>query len=661
MVIYQALHGYEQGHNKLASSINLTLKNDNLMRVMSDWTGFVGLTKEDSSYITCYPLPDGDYYVIAKTWYAEEMPRPGCVWTHSLILDLSKVDDTLDFRILQRYFKRPKQSNYQDYFKTIIDTGKAIINENKENVEESLSIGQIEFLLYNLANRKNIQLRIEKVNSFYQNLCLGIIQYLPIDILKDLSFCTGTDYNSNIDSRSFNLSFNYKTPELLSAVHYSEDSSYEVDAGVHYWANSVKEQNGDDKLVKIFSYDIKDSVYDFWITGWLLSTLDNVKLNINNIKYKDILSLIAAAYPNKSQGKFTKEVFLNYRIASLYVNNKEYCSILCTSLKDSIVDWRKLKLDSYILSYLNDFDKQVDFMNYLINYVDVNEIGKEVLKKESFQFSDEELMLIAKDNWNVFEVILNYNHSILQKNWWIELDREELAHIVPLLFEYLDINFTSWNKLLAKCIRDSVACKDEYAKKIYINSTDAATIVLNYIYEVNYKNIIHGFLSSLLEDTNGILEWLKQTPQINSNITFFIIDNLNPQNSKIVNFGSTAWQSFYDFDKNGPCIISYYIFELLLSLNWKDNLSLKMLKTSFYNVYNALAHSKLELPQIEQLSSYMAELPIWQSWDNCKKLCRGTVKRLKELGYKKSTVKNLTLSEDVNKELMKAWRKLEKK
>lgn len=657
MIINQVLHGYDNGHNKLASSINLSLEDDNVMRVMSDWTGFTGLTENDDSYITCYTLPVSGLYVIAKTWYAKEMPRPGCVWTHSLIINLEKTDDTLDFRELPQLFVRPHKGDYQSYFR-IISNGD---EKNKEMRKTHFDINQIESLIYDIVNKKEIQYRIETTNNFYQSLCMTLIQYLPVEIIKSLSFCTGTDYKRNVNNRPFNLSFNKNSKALLSKAFYSRDNGDIVDDGVYYWSNSIVNQNEDDKLVRLFSYDIKDSSESYWLTGWLLDSLDKVKLNSEKVDYKNILSYISKIYPEKDQGSLTKEVFLSTRVANLYVSNINYCELLCTSIESSTIDWKEMELDTYIVSSLKTFNQKIDFIKVLITSDDVNEIGKEVLYREAFLFSEEELMQIAQKYWNVFGVLLNYNHTVLRNDWWTELERDKVSQIIPLLFEYSDIGFASWDKLLDRCIHSSVDCKNEQAKKIYLNSKSAPTILLNYINEFNYKKLNYGFINSLLEDINGILDWLKQSLVISINIIFFIVDNLNPQSDKVVKYGSTAWQSFYDFDKNGHCIISYYIFEFLLSLNWKDNLSLKMLKTSFYNVYNALAHSKLDLPQIEQLSSYMAELPIWQSWDNCKKLCRGTVKRLKELGYKKSTVKNLTLSDDVNKELMKAWRKLEKK
>ena len=85
MIIHQTLHGYNQGHNRLASSYPLSAQDDDKMKMLSDWSEYSN--NKDSSYITAYPLSDGKHYVVAKSWYADDMERPGCVWTHSLILD----------------------------------------------------------------------------------------------------------------------------------------------------------------------------------------------------------------------------------------------------------------------------------------------------------------------------------------------------------------------------------------------------------------------------------------------------------------------------------------------------------------------------------------------------------------------------------------------
>ena len=52
------------------------------VEILSDASGS-GKFKE---YISCFPLVDDGYYVFSKTWYADEMERPGCVWTHMLLI-----------------------------------------------------------------------------------------------------------------------------------------------------------------------------------------------------------------------------------------------------------------------------------------------------------------------------------------------------------------------------------------------------------------------------------------------------------------------------------------------------------------------------------------------------------------------------------------------
>ena len=83
--LHQTLHGYNCGHHLLASSIKLSDKSMRKMEKMSDLSGNI-MIEGFEQYYTGYYLADENYYVVACTWYASEMNRPGCVWTHSLLI-----------------------------------------------------------------------------------------------------------------------------------------------------------------------------------------------------------------------------------------------------------------------------------------------------------------------------------------------------------------------------------------------------------------------------------------------------------------------------------------------------------------------------------------------------------------------------------------------
>lgn len=96
----QTLHGYSEGHRLIEGSLKLPQSDARTMLVLSDASGS-GSRIPANGYITGYPLAESGKYVLARTWAAPEMSRPGCVWTHSLLIDfadlarLGSVDDLL--------------------------------------------------------------------------------------------------------------------------------------------------------------------------------------------------------------------------------------------------------------------------------------------------------------------------------------------------------------------------------------------------------------------------------------------------------------------------------------------------------------------------------------------------------------------------------------
>lgn len=97
----QTLHGYSEGHRLIEGSLKLPQSDARTMLVLSDASGS-GSRIPANGYITGYPLAESGKYVLARTWAASEMSRPGCVWTHSLLIDfadlarLGSVDDLLE-------------------------------------------------------------------------------------------------------------------------------------------------------------------------------------------------------------------------------------------------------------------------------------------------------------------------------------------------------------------------------------------------------------------------------------------------------------------------------------------------------------------------------------------------------------------------------------
>ena len=115
MRIHQAILGYDRGHRLLAASKGLSSISKHQLVQLSDRSLDVKSLPK-SGYLTGYPLPEDGLYVVACTWGAPEMPRPGCIWTHSLFVSFTELARLDDPRYLLPFFKRPNAIESKDEY-----------------------------------------------------------------------------------------------------------------------------------------------------------------------------------------------------------------------------------------------------------------------------------------------------------------------------------------------------------------------------------------------------------------------------------------------------------------------------------------------------------------------------------------------------------------
>jgi hypothetical protein len=133
--IHQALHGYASGHQRLSGSAQVRPRDAKTMLVLSDISG-PGVRPDEGGYLTGYPLSESGLYVLARTWAAPEMPRPGCVWTHSLLIDFADLAALTDPTALLALFLRPEADDFSPYGEALtVKTGVAARKVGSESVE----------------------------------------------------------------------------------------------------------------------------------------------------------------------------------------------------------------------------------------------------------------------------------------------------------------------------------------------------------------------------------------------------------------------------------------------------------------------------------------------------------------------------------------------
>ena len=104
--IQQALFGYRDGHHLLSTSVELNPRVRQFLANVTDSSGSENPRGFEVAF-TGIPVPETKFYALFCTWPAPEMPRPGCVWSHALLLDFEALANIPDLSILQDLCRRP--------------------------------------------------------------------------------------------------------------------------------------------------------------------------------------------------------------------------------------------------------------------------------------------------------------------------------------------------------------------------------------------------------------------------------------------------------------------------------------------------------------------------------------------------------------------------
>jgi hypothetical protein len=190
IAIQQTLHGYSEGHRLLDGSIKL---NDELSRIvlrMSDLSG-TNVVPGFEEYLTGYPLDALSLYAFAKTWYAPEMPRPGCVWTHTLFVPGDCMADIPNLEALISLFVRPQSTkHFAGYSKAIQFDAKETQNYGASSGSGiGIQVADLIETLY-LQNRENVLIGTQSSRSYEMALFKVWSQQWP-SLRKAFTFCTG--------------------------------------------------------------------------------------------------------------------------------------------------------------------------------------------------------------------------------------------------------------------------------------------------------------------------------------------------------------------------------------------------------------------------------------------------------------------------------------
>lgn len=656
MLIHQALHGYNQGHNRLACSIPLSSQDDDRMKIISDWSEYTD--NEENSYLTAYPLPDADSIVVAKSWYADEMDRPGCVWTHSLIINLSSIDDKFDFRCLLSYFRRPTVGEYEYYSspqEINFPSGEKFAIEDSDDKLVVLYLS-----LLNGGNGASIFLS-EEGQSYYQRLCLTLLQYIPLDFLKTVGFCTGTAFGRKISNDLLSLQFATGTGVKLSEFvlrHQEQLSS--VCAGLRNICSSMRTTASDtDQALRVFSSDIKADINNLCAVGLLLSILDDVLIHkVSKVSFSEILYIISDAFPSKDLGIAVKRTFCGKRVSSLFSDEVSVLSQLVSSVSSDFIDYTLIDYRSRVKSLLTEggIQQYTAYLKQLVDSGTINNEGQAQMHEATICLDYNNLYHIAQTDFSVYMGLVMSNPSILRYGFWVDFSEQQFYPTYSVFVNHTIGNFDSWEKLFLVSLYRNYQINANLMNKFSQNVKTIVSDVMEYL-----ESSVNGYIQPEVKNycrrhASDILEWIRNREKVSMSVVRFVVDIIDVKQVQIASYSPDDFRCLY----NTPNIADpdYNIFLLVLAFRLKDKGCVPYVRKSFKTVHDLLSSSRLPEYLWEIIEPYTEKLFFLQEWDRCKKLRKGLIRYLKSLGANLDVISKLTEDNNLNLQLVKTWEDL---
>ena len=463
ILIHQTLHGYSNGHKLLASSIELDHNIKNILLRESDSPGQEFHQGNNICY-SGYPLADFGYYVLSKTWVAKEIERPGCVWSHSLLIPFT----ILAHKNLLTYF------NPCDHF-----INKDVISDLNINLEPiPFNITHVN----DTNNTKDLSLTFSQIFSTREQTIISNNRISVFDILvmweklwpnlrRSFSFKTWSPKNST--SRSY-----YHKYDLLL-----NDDIYE-NIQIDNWAKSIFRSHDD---VNIFMWkhgasldQNKVNVY-YLLTCWsLLNRKEFDELSIFILKWKKApISLIKEISKILTPRDITKSVayFISTYILIIKsddISNKtlnEVGSLLFSIAPEFLIKIINSNTEhSKNISINKIKDLPIEIISKLYNegvYLDIDICKPEIISNAYFW----------EHNYNnsIFEVIIkdeNLNrlipiNSILPNSFSIrDIFKPELLEILCDSFDILNENWINYFLENQKFLSFNLLTKNEKNTKL---------------------------------------------------------------------------------------------------------------------------------------------------------------------------------------------------
>ena len=502
---------------------------------------------------------------------------------------------------------------------------------------------------------------MDKDHGIYDALCFYLLQYMPLDMLKNIGLSTGSVSVRKIGDIDFSIQFTDNTANisLSNAPWNGKFDKTNFYVGLQYIFEQSKTLNDPfPSLMRLFREDISEDKDKLMAFAVLMKKLDTaLNENVGAEQYAEVLHLLEESFPNIYDGVRLKCNFLSKKISSLYGTEKDYLYQIASLKNDSFLYPEETLFESRLMELdKEDHAGYIDLITKIAALAHPNDTACKALLYAINNMEEQELLNLIDKEWEKLLPFLSSNDRFFESGMWLKVSNDKFNTIFLLFSQKLSDKFIYWDGLLNKAIDAEALVGEDVSKKIIEKAKDAVSIIFEAANSGSHHFVSPFLLQACLLKKQDIFIWMNSQETINERVERFLLYKIEPNDYDLKSNSSSVWKAFLNQDNENKNI-DFYIYLYILAHNWHDVIAIEMLKHSFYHIYIALSKNQLDEKYWNRISCFTSISYFIDKWDKCKILSRGLVDYLKNTSVDIRVLKEFTPNKKINERLVHYWKK----
>jgi hypothetical protein len=667
-ILHQLLHGYSEGHRLLESSFKLKDDLTRLMLRMSDLSGS-SVVSGFEEYITGYPLASINAYALARTWYASEMPRPGCVWTHTLVIPALTMSEIPSLQDLVTLFKRPTQETFRGQYSDDLMIDEVLHQDSIERIRKPehtrQELHQLLWSYYGMGDRPIVL--AAKNSGEFENTVFALWSQQWPSLRLGFTFCTGSLATRSFAGRPFDLQCvpTALTREVL--LETAAESSAEpilippIELTQPKWISSVANDamnplGGPVRKFLWAASDITTPRAEFvpFITVFnALSESSDLSM---------IISQVAKLFPEPSTARSLKCLLFGEQSAHAWPSSHEEQDLLFAIATTS--DYQSFDAEALFIRERGAklCIEKPDSARWLVGELfrsSLNPLGEEILAGLISAMEPETARQVTSQQPQFLPALFRAKPSLATSSqlWLAGKDRKRELFESVASHEHLD------SALVAGVISALLDSGSEVfiRRALDLWGKDAVFPALDWT-EAHDGAMSETCRGALTFHLPSVMDWVEATPTRSFESLIAVAHVVAPFSDKILQYDSAVWLRTLHFLQNSPKETERsYICTFLLALAFGNAppSPLDLVSESFERVHETARRELLSDNAWIILEPLVPELSWLSNWDKCERLRRGLISAFLRHQWSASELKRRIKDHELLRQLLKSARRVD--